>query len=233
MDITAKQASADDNPLTGTPEGNRDSRVRRVGTMTGAARWIRLVRRSVIALAIAALLPLPSLADAPQQLEAVAVRALRWAFYASNGYRWEYSGILVIHDGQLRYSASPNTLKQVDAVEMDVEKQRTPGDTLVGIYHTHPCKSDEYFPQYFSPQDLVSAFFYHVPTFILDECTGEVHEFDPLRDRAADTGTVVRVVRKDGTRTWVRLPAGRVVGDIGDRGPDLTLIEQLMSDTAE
>jgi proteasome lid subunit RPN8/RPN11 len=189
-----------------------------------------VVTKIVVALAIAALPPLSSLAD-ESQLEVAAVRALRWAFYASNGYRWEYSGILVIHDGQLRYSASPNTLKKVDAVEMDVEKQRAPGDTLVGLYHTHPCKSDEYFPQYFSPQDLVSAFFWHVPTFILDECTGEVHEFDPLRDRAADTGTVVRVLRKDGTRTWIRLPAGRVVGDIGDQGPDLSLIEQLMCRT--
>jgi proteasome lid subunit RPN8/RPN11 len=197
--------------------------------MIGVARWSRVGARIAVALAIAALLPLPSLAD-DSQLESVAVRALRWAFYASNGYRWEYSGILVIHDGQLRYSPS-STLKQVDAVEMDVEKQRTPGDILVGLYHTHPCKSDEYFPQYFSPQDLVSAFFWHVPTFILDECTGEVHEFDPLRDRAADTGTVVRILRKDGTRTWVRLPAGRVVGDIGDQGPDLALIEKLMSQT--
>jgi hypothetical protein len=200
--------------------------------MIGVARWSRVVARIAVALAIAALLPLPSHAD-DSQLESVAVRALRWAFYASNGYRWEYSGILVLHDGQLRYSPSPSTLKQVDAVEMDVEKQRTPGDILVGLYHTHPCKSDEYFPQYFSPQDLVSAFFWHVPTFILDECTGEVHEFDPLRDRAADTGTVVRVLRKDGTRTWVRLPAGRVVGDIGDQGPDLALIEQLMSPTMQ
>jgi proteasome lid subunit RPN8/RPN11 len=199
--------------------------------MIGVARWSRVGARIAVALAIAALLPLPSLAD-DSQLESVAVRALRWAFYASNGYRWEYSGILVIHDGQLRYSPS-STLKQVDAVEMDVEKQRTPGDILVGLYHTHPCKSDEYFPQYFSPQDLVSAFFWHVPTFILDECTGEVHEFDPLRDRAADTGTVVRVLRKDGTRTWVRLPAGRVVGDIGDQGPDLALIEQLMRPTMQ
>jgi hypothetical protein len=116
---------------------------------------------------------------------------------------------------------------------MDVEKQRTPGDILVGLYHTHPCNSDAYFPQYFSPQDLVSAFFWHVPTFILDECTGEVHEFDPLRDRAADTGTVVRVLRKDGSRTWVRLPSGRVVGDIGDQGPDLALIEKLMSQTEQ
>lgn len=203
-----------------------------VGTMTGAARWSLVVTRIVVALAITTLLSLPSLAD-ETQLESTAVRALRWAFYASNGYRWEYSGILVIHDGQLRYSPSPSTLKQVDAVEMDVEKQRIPGDILVGLYHTHPCKPDEYFPQYFSPQDLVSAFFWHVPTFILDECTGEVHEFDPLRDRAFDTGTVVRVLRKDGTRTWVRLPAGRVVGDIGDQGPDLSLIEKLMSQTVQ
>jgi proteasome lid subunit RPN8/RPN11 len=232
MDITARAApaddNADDNPVTGTQR----YAIPGVGTMKGAARSSRAVTRIVAALAIAALLPLPSLAD-ESRLEAVAVHALRWAFYAPNGYRWEHSGILVIHNGQLRHSASPSTLKKVDAVEMDVEKQRIPGDILVGLYHTHPCNSDEYFPQYFSPQDLVSAFFWHVPTFILDECTGEVHEFDPLRDRAADTGTVVRILRKDGSRTWVRLPAGRVVGDIGDQGPDLALIERLMSQTAQ
>jgi hypothetical protein len=30
-------------------------------------------------------------------MQETAVRALRWAFYAPNGYRWEYSGILFIH----------------------------------------------------------------------------------------------------------------------------------------
>jgi hypothetical protein len=184
--------------------------------------------RIAIALLVAALLPLPSFAD-ESELQGMAVRALRWAFYAPNGYRWEYSGILVIRDGRLEYSVSPRTLKQVDAVEMDAEKQRTPGDTLVGLYHTHPCNPEAYYPQFFSPQDLVSAFFYHVPTFMLDECTGEVHEFDPTQDRAADTGIVVRVLRKDGKRTWVRLPTGRIVGDIGDQGPDLAAIERLMS----
>jgi len=162
-------------------------------------------------------------------MQETAVRALRWAFYAPNGYRWEYSGILFIHEGQLGYSPSPRTLQKVDAVEMDVERQRAPGDTLVALYHTHPCKSETYFPQYFSPQDLVSAFFYRVPTFILDECTGKVHEFDPIHDRAADTGTVVKVLRKDGSSHWLRLPAGRIVGDIGDNGPDLSLIEKIMN----
>ncbi|GEM_PF-1254703 len=164
-------------------------------------------------------------------MQATAVRALRWAFYAPNGYRWEYSGILIIRDGQLGYSAFPRTLKKVDAVEMDPEKQRAPGDTLVALYHTHPCKPREYFPQYFSPQDLVSAFFWHVPTFILDECTGDVHEFDPTLDRARDTGVAVVIRLKNGRSRRVRLPAGRIVGNIGDRGPDLSLIESLMHRT--
>jgi hypothetical protein len=177
---------------------------------------------------MAVLLPLPALAD-DTEVQMTAVRALRWAFFAPNGYRWEYAGILVSHDGQLGYSAFPRTLKKVDAVEMDVERQRAPGDTLVALYHTHPCKPEEYFPQYFSPQDLVSAFFWHVPAFILDECTGKVHEFDPAHDRAYDTGTEVTVAQKDGRTRHVRLPAGRVVGDIGERGPDLSEIERLMS----
>ena len=183
--------------------------------------------RFVVGVLVLALLA-PSAASADEsELQALAVRALRWAFYAPNGYRWEYSGVLTTREGQPGYSVAPRTLKMVDAVEMDADKLRTPGDTLIGLYHTHPCKPEEYFSQYFSPQDLVSAFFYHVPSFILDECTGEVHEFDPAQDRAFETGTVVKVMRKDGSRNWVRLPAGRVVGNIGDQGPDLSVIERL------
>jgi hypothetical protein len=194
--------------------------------------------RVAIALLLVASLPATSLAEEPSltdegPLQEMAVRALRWAFYTPNGYRWEFSGILVTRDGQLTYSPFPTTLKLVDSVGMDVEKQRVSGDTLVGLYHTHPCKPDAYFSQYFSPADLISAFFYHVPTFILDECTGKVHEFDPVLDRAADSGIVVRMLMRDGKKRWLRLPAGRVVGDIGDQGPDLSLLERLMAATPE
>jgi hypothetical protein len=185
-----------------------------------------------IALLITAVLPAVSLAS-EDELQAMAVRALRWAFYTPNGYRWEFSGILTTHDGQLGYSPFPRTLKMVDAAEMDVEKQRVSGDTLLGLYHTHPCKPDAYFSQYFSPQDLISAFFWHVPTFVLDECTGKVHEFDPQQDKAADSGIIVHMLMRDGRRRWIRLPAGRVVGDIGDQGPDLSLIERLSSATED
>ena len=164
-------------------------------------------------------------------IQGTAVRALRWAFYAPNGYRWEYSGILIRRDGELGYTLSPRTLKKVDAVEMDPAKLRAPGDMLVALYHTHPCSPREYFPQYYSPQDLISAFFYRVPAFILDECTGDVHEFDPAVDQVSDTGVVVEIQTKSGRTRHVRLPAGRVVGNIGDQGPDLSVIENLMQKT--
>jgi hypothetical protein len=164
-------------------------------------------------------------------IQATAVRALRWAFYAPNGYRWEYSGILIRRNGELGYSVFPRTLKKVDAVEMDPPKLKASGDMLVALYHTHPCSPREYFPQYYSPQDLISAFFWRVPAFILDECTGDVHEFDPGIDQVSDSGVVVDIQTKSGRTRHVRLPAGRVVGNIGNQGPDLSAIEGLMQRT--
>jgi hypothetical protein len=209
-----------------------------------AAHSRRLVRRSLAAGALVVALSLgiglasaagaSSLEGAPGgggSLESAAVSALRWAFYAPNGYRWEYGGILVLHDGEVMYNAFPRTLKKVDAVPMDAYKQLNPGDELIGLYHTHPCKSKEYFSQYYSPQDLVSVYYYRVPSFILDECTGKVHEFDPAVDRAKSSGTVVTIALRDGRRRIVHLPSGRIVGNIGDRGPDLSAIEELVGRT--
>ncbi len=195
-------------------------------------RSIRFVHLglSALVLAVTVTLPLRAVA-ADSSLESAAVNAERWAFYAPNGYRWEYGGILVLRDGEVMYNAFPRTLKMVDAVPMDAYKQLQPGDKLIGLYHTHPCKSKEYFSQYYSPQDLISVYFYHVPSFILDECTGDVHEFDPAVDRARATGKVLTIMRPNGTRRVVHLPSGRIVGNIGDHGPDLSDIEELVGPT--
>lgn len=219
--LSALPLQSNGRPLAAQPMPTRSSFAR------PAAAQAALTARSV------AMQPTAAFNSAFQAdtIQATAVRALRWAFYAPNGYRWEYSGILIRRSGELGYSEFPRTLKKVDAVEMDPSKQTAPGDMLVALYHTHPCKPREYFPQYFSPQDLISAFFWHVPTFILDECTGAVHEFDPTLDRASDTGVVVEIRAKSGRVRRVRLPAGRIVGNIGDRGPDLSLIESLMKRT--
>ncbi len=182
----------------------------------------------ILSLTMSPTMAVPPEAAADTSLEPAAVHALRWAFYAPNGHRWEYSGILVMHNGEIKNNAFPRTLKKVDAVPMDADRQLNPGDTLVGLYHTHPCNSKEYFSQFYSPQDLVSVYFYHVPSFILDECTGDVHEFDPAVDHARDSGLDVTVTRRDGTSRTVHLPSGRIVGNVGDRGPDLSLIEELV-----
>jgi hypothetical protein len=181
----------------------------------------------ILAASLTTLVPLDAVA-ADAALESAAVHALRWAFYAPNGHRWEYSGILVERNGQIMNNAFPRTLKKVDSVSMDAYQQLAPGDTLLGLYHTHPCKTKEYFSQYYSPQDLISVYYYNVPSFILDECTGDVHEFDPAVDHARESGIAVTIKRRDGTPRVVHLPAGRIVGNIGDRGPDLSIIEELV-----
>jgi hypothetical protein len=180
------------------------------------------------------------------ELQAEAVRGLRWAFYAPNGYRWEYSGALLLHDGELTHSASSKTLvmlgeqltisaplftlHKVDAADMAGPAQLASGDVLVGLYHTHPCVPDVYFSQYFSPQDLIAPRAFHVPAFILDECTGLVHEFDPQLDQVEDSADIRVIVRRDGSSRRVLLPKGRLVGDIGDRGPNLTQLIALFYD---
>ena len=199
---------------------------------------MRAFNLSLIAFALGLTIALSPQAPAAEAVDAslpaqpalgpAAVHALRWAFYAPNGHRWEYSGILVLHDGEIMNNAFPRTMKKIDAVGMDADKQLNPGDKLVGLYHTHPCKSKEYFSQYYSPQDLISVYFYSVPSFILDECTGDVHEFDPAVDDPHQSGVNVTIKRLDGRPRVVHLPAGRIVGNVGDRGPDLSLIEELV-----
>jgi hypothetical protein len=181
----------------------------------------------ILAASLTTVFPLDAVA-ADAALESAAVHALRWAFYAPNGHRWEYSGILVMRNDQIMNNAFPRTLKKVDSVSMDAYQQLAPDDMLLGLYHTHPCKTKEYFSQYYSPQDLISVYYYNVPSFILDECTGDVHEFDPAVDHARESGIAVTIKRRDGTPRVVHLPAGRIVGNIGDRGPDLSIIEELV-----
>jgi hypothetical protein len=136
-----------------------------------------------------------------------------------------------MRDGAVMNNAFPRTLKRLDAVPMDAAQQLSPGDTLVGLYHTHPCKSKQFLSGYYSPQDLISVFFYRVPSFILDECTGDVHEFDPATDQVRASGRVITITQSNGTSRLVHLPAGRIVGNIGDRGPDLSAIEALVGRT--
>lgn len=49
---------------------------------------------------------------------------------------------------------------------------------VVGTYHTHPCLP-QHDVEFFSPQDLQEAIYFHKLVFMGDFCSGNVHEFVP------------------------------------------------------
>src|SRR5690242_3976414 len=87
------------------------------GATPGAVSGFTHLSLSALILAIAIAVPLHAGA-ADVSLESAAVKAERWAFYARNGYRWEYAGFLVLRKGEIIHSF-PRTLKKLDAVPMD------------------------------------------------------------------------------------------------------------------
>ena len=53
-----------------------------------------------------------------------------------------------------------------------------PDWTLAGGIHSHPCLPD-HAPEFFSPEDMIGAITTRSVMFMVDLCTGEVHEFIP------------------------------------------------------
>jgi hypothetical protein len=79
------------------------------------------------------------------------------------------------------------------------------GWKLAAGYHAHPCLPDSHFPWLFSPQDMANAFYMGVPEFVVDQCSGKVHEFDPKVDKQND-------VVIEGGRHYAS--GGRIVGSV-------------------
>lgn len=154
-------------------------------------------------------------------LEHTAIAALSDLRTQPHADEWEYSGVIVYRDGTYQYSGLPYTDNFRDHVRLHIKEQLLPGDKLVAIYHNHPCYSTTLWTQYFSPADLISAKFYGVPAFMLENCTGAVHEFDWTVDTVKGSGADVGVTLPDGKKKTLHLPSGRIVGNIGRTSPNL------------
>lgn len=72
---------------------------------------------------------------------------------------------------------------------------------VVGAYHTHTC-TPGYIHGYFSVPDVASAQYYHVVTYMMNLCTGNVYAFDPTIDPPDNYKT-----KADGILTTGRLIA--------------------------
>lgn len=172
---------------------------------------------------------LPALAFAGP-LEHVAVAALKDLRQLPSADQWEYSGFIVYRDDAYLYTMFPHTDKLHAGVMFDIRAHMLPNDKLAGIYHNHPCYSLTYFTSYFSIPDIISAKFYGVPAFMLDNCTGEVHEFDWSVDTVRGTGDDKTVFFEDGTTKILHLPKGRIIGNIGIKSDTMEIAVLVVPD---
>ena|SRR5271165_634219 len=159
-----------------------------------------------------------SAAFANTPLQDKAIEALRQAHDEPNGSIYEHGGMIVENQGSLRWIEPHPENDSPDSVLSLDKHALIAGDRMVATYHTHPCMAG-YYHAYFSIPDVIIAIFTAVPSFMLDECTGEVHEFFTLVDKVHETGDDVEVRGAHCEKKYVHLPTGRIVGNVGVSDP--------------
>jgi hypothetical protein len=158
-------------------------------------------------------------------LQQDAVQALLAAKHNPTGTRFEHGGMLYAEwtpQGPLYRYLEPTAGGSPDHVRVIDKTLLKRSDVLLGTYHLHLCfaaKDWIYFHQYFSTTDVITAFISGVPEFMLDECTGDVHEFDPKVDKIRDTGIDTFVTNDKCKKIKRHLPTGRVIANIHEIEP--------------
>ncbi len=170
-------------------------------------------------LAALSLLILSASAHGTNLLERTAILALKTAKASTTGTTNEHGGMLIERSSKLIEFVEPTPEGNPTSVTVIDKKQLHWGDRIVGTYHVHLCMAG-YYHQYFSVQDVVVAIFSGVPEFMLDECTGDVHEFDPHQDKIHDTGIDGHIVGPHCELLIRHIPEGRIIGNINEIEPE-------------
>src|SRR5271157_2529722 len=151
-------------------------------------------------------------------LETTAILALKTAKDSPTGTTLEHGGMIYGHpsdSGPIVEFMEPTpggSSVAVRVVNLDLLKS---GDILLATYHLHLCMTG-YYHALFSTQDVIAAILTGVPEFMLDECTGEVHELDLVGLRAPfiaekihETGHEAKLFGSDCEKIIRILPAGK------------------------
>jgi len=146
-------------------------------------------------------------------LQDTAIIALRAAHDSATGTVVEHGGMLIKSGDDYRF-VEPAQGDETGIRVVDFSQLKA-GEQLIGTYHTHLCMA-HYYHGLFSKQDVIAAYLTGVPEFMLDECTGEVHEFNSRVDHVWETGVPSHIFGKDCEKVDILLPVGRVVGNIGE-----------------
>jgi len=169
-------------------------------------------------LLLTALLIQPALAN--NLIEDTAILALKAAKHTPTGTTLEHGGMIFSRDsgewGTLIEYVEPVPGGSAIGVQVINKKLLLPTDELLATYHLHLCMTG-YYQQVFSRTDIRVAIISDVPEFMLDECTGDVHEFDPEVDfNEKAKGMDAHLFDKDGGLVILHLPFGRIIGNIGE-----------------
>ena len=122
--------------------------------------------------------PVDNLASLPRydSLHEAAVAAAAKLYACSHYY--ECSTVIAKdHTGKFIVRPFMTSDEQGDHVEMSHSVPA--GFELAADIHSHPCLPDDHAPSYFSPQDVMANTATKTIGYMLDECTGKVHEFIP------------------------------------------------------
>jgi len=174
------------------------------------------MKSSILILAL--FLAYPALSN--NLLEDTAIIALKEAKHSPTGKTLEHGGMIFSRDGgewgMLIEYVEPYPAGSAYGVMVINKDLLLPHDRLMATYHLHLCMGG-YYHQVFSFTDIVVAVIHAGPEFMLDECTGDVHEFDPAVDRVhGSAGIDAHLFDKDCNLLIRRLPAGRIIGNIGE-----------------
>jgi proteasome lid subunit RPN8/RPN11 len=103
-----------------------------------------------------------------------------YALYNDHPHAYEYGGVIFkTPDGKFVPSAPDSDVHSVDHTEIDHDPEHYEIDgAIVADYHSHPCVIGYHTGQ-FSPADLHSSRETQTMAFMLDECTGDIHEWTP------------------------------------------------------
>lgn len=171
----------------------------------------------LVALVLAVALGTTARAES-RQVDWAAIAASLNAHHQPEADKYEYGGIIYSHKGTILWSA-PETDEEIDAVSIRIHAMLDPDDTLLGVYHTHPCMPNTHYVHLLSKPDVLMGYFNQVPVYMLDECTGDVHVYDPKIDHIRDTAVPVHVRDYLCHPIAVVLPTGRIIGNIRETDP--------------
>ena len=157
-------------------------------------------------------------ADEPKGFDSVneAAVIILASAYNKHPHYYEYGGVIVQAPTGKFAASQPVTIGR--ASSMDINEDPDAYDEslpIVADYHTHPCISG-YVPGVFSPADLHNARELGRPSYILDECTGDVHYWKPGDGYDAPQSVM-------GFMSRAQLASGRVVGHIPVDGKEIKL----------